>query len=115
MSDKDNKPEEEKSKLDEETVKKAVTQFFGALNNLKKLSVSQKGFSRALDYALNLNLTDRTKKISLRTDSEKKAAMLIGIALDARMIMAAWAAKNFDKEEENRKETQNEQSKEKVF
>ena len=84
---------------DKKSLEIAIAQFFGACDSIGKYDISTKGFKRALLYSLNKGLTTRGDKIKLRNDDEKKVAMIIGIALDSRLIMMAHAIKNNKKEE----------------
>lgn len=84
----------ESSLDDDKTLQIALSQFFQASNRLKNSKVSTKGLQRAIVYAFHKGLTTKGEEAKLKSDAERQAAMLLGIMLDARLILLGRAYKN---------------------
>jgi len=106
MTPEDKKKDISVQEVEEETVKLAQAHFFQLnrlLNHFKKSkNLSRKGCIRAIQYALNTNIT--SKDINLRDEVEIQLAAIIAEMLGPRTIMQAELIKrNQEKEIENGK------------
>ena len=98
----------EESKLDDKKTKDiAIAQFFQSTDLASKSDISLKGFKRAFMYAFHLGISDKTNKIRLRNDEEKKLASIIGIALDSRVLLHAYKMKEQIKKNEEQQNEEN--------
>lgn len=77
--------EEEQSELTEEVANYAHGMMQSKLNEVKNFSLSQKGFVRAFDYAINMNVTD--KKVRLMNERERKLAFLLEEIIEYKVIL----------------------------
>lgn len=94
---------------DEKTLQIALGQFFQATDRIKKSNVSTKGLLRSIQFAFHKGLTTRAEDVKLKSDGERQVAMLLGIMLDARLILLGRAYKNEQKRKQEQEQGDNDE------